>query len=262
MAEIESFEKWLWAITVLLEAGLAALLLYRKNYKKFPFFFSYVLTTIAQSTILFLCYTIWTFHSPASLVASWSTQAFVLLARALAVAEICRHVLAKYRGIWGLAWRLLLGSAILVLLYSVIAAAFEWQLIELNADRALELTIAVMLVMLFVFAQYYEVAMEPVLRSMATGFFLYSCFGVLNDTVLERWKYGYAPLWNLTGSLAYLATLLLWNWALRKGQTVATQEATLLPDGVYRTLAPEINMRLKVLNENLHRFWYPEGKRP
>jgi hypothetical protein len=122
--------------------------------------------------------------------------------------------------------------------------------------------IAVTLVILFVFAQYYEVAMEPVLRFMATGFFLYSCFGVFNDTVLERWKHGYAPLWNLMGSLAYLATLLLWNWALREGQTMATHEAPLLPDGVYRTLAPEINMRLKGLNENLHRFWYPEGKRP
>ena len=31
--------------------------------------------------------------------------------------------------------------------------------------------IAVTLVMLFAFAQYYEVAMEPVLRFMATGFF-------------------------------------------------------------------------------------------
>jgi hypothetical protein len=186
----------------------------------------------------------------------------VLLARALAVAEICRHVLAKYRGIWGLAWRLLLASAVLVLLYSIVAAGFEWRLIELNADRALELTITVVLVMLFVFAQYYQVAMEPVLRIMAIGFFLYSCFGVLNDTILERWKYGYAALWNLMGSLAFLASLLLWNWALRETQTLAGPETTLLSEGVYRTLAPEINMRLKVLNENLRGFWYPEGKRP
>ena len=104
--------------------------------------------------------------------------------------------------------------------------------------------------------------MEPVLRFMATGFFLYSCFGVLNDTVLERWKYGYAPLWNLMGSLAYLASLLLWNWGLHEAQPLATWETTLLPHDVYGTLAPEINMRLKVLNENLHRLWYPEEKRP
>jgi hypothetical protein len=262
MVAIESFEKWLWAISVFLETGLAVLLLYRKNYRTFPFFFSYVLTTIAQSIILFVCYTIWTFNSPASLAASWSTQAFVLLARALAIAEICRHVLAKYRGIWGLAWRLLWASALLVVLYSVAAAGFEWRFFELHADRALELTTAVVLVMLFIFAQYYEVAMDPVLRFMATGFFLYSCFGVLNDTVLERWKYGYAPLWNLMGSLSYLASLLLWNWALRETQTLATRKTALLPHGVYRTLAPEINMRLKVLNENLHGFWYPEEKRP
>jgi hypothetical protein len=262
MRGIGSFEKALWLISVLLEVGLTALLLYRKNYRTFPFFFAYVLTVIAQSAILFVTYKIWGFNSQASRASHWSTQGLVLVARALAVAEICRHALRKYRGIWELAWRLLLASAVLVLLYSLVAAGFEWQLLELNADRGLELTIAVLVVVLFVFAHYYEVAMEPVLRFVATGFFLYSCFSVLNDTVLERWKYAYAPLWSRMGSLAYVASLLLWNWALRERQTMATHEATLLPDGVYRTLAPEINMRLKVLNENLHRFWYPEGKRP
>jgi hypothetical protein len=262
MAQLGSFQNALWLVTVLLEAGLAALLLYRKNYRTFLFFFAYVLTVIAQSAILFVSYRTWGFDSPASRAAYWSTQGFVLVARALAVAEICWHALRKYRGIWGLAWRMLLASAVLVLLYSVAAAGFEWQFLELNAHRGLELTIAVLVVGLFLFAHFYEVPMAPVLRIMAIGFFLYSCFGVLNDTVLERWKYGYAPLWNLMSSLAFLATLFLWNWALRETQTLATQETALLPDGVYRTLAPEINKRLKVLNENLHRFWYPEGKKP
>jgi hypothetical protein len=43
---------------------------------------------------------------------------------------------------------------------------------------------------------------------------------------------------------------------------VASDKPTLLPDGVYGTLAPEINIRLKLLNENLKRFWYPEERRP
>jgi hypothetical protein len=262
MAGIDNFEKTLWAITVLLEALLAALLLYRKNYRTFPFFFAYLVTAITQSAILFCCYQIWGFRSRASEVASWSTQGVVLAARALAVLEICRRILARYRGIWALAWRLLLASAILVLLYSVVATGFEWNLFELNVDRGLELAVTVEILVLFMFAHYYEVEMEPAVRSLAIGFFLYSCFLVLNDTILERWKHNYGMLWNLLATLAYAASMLLWGWALRKELRQRASEPVLLSQEAYGVYTPEINFRLKHLNDHLSQFWDVEAKRP
>ena len=112
------------------------------------------------------------------------------------------------------------------------------------------------------FARYYEVTIEPAVRSLAIGFFLYSCFAVLNDTILESWRYRYATHWNLAGMLAYLASLLLWNWAVRERQPEITLGPALLSQGVYQTLAPEINLRLKLLNEHLSQILGPEAKRP
>jgi len=120
---------------------------------------------------------------------------------------------------------------------------------------------ATVIVLLFVFARYYEVGVEPAVRTMAIGFLLYSCFRVLNDTILEGWSHRYATLWNLLGTLSFLASMLLWSWAFRRTQPATTFEAERAPEDLYRTLAPEINARLRELNEQLRHFAHAEGKR-
>ncbi len=174
MGEIASFERILWAITILVNIGLVALLLYRKNYRPFPLFFAYMLTTTMQSGILLTSYRLWGFNSGISIGMAWTTQVTVVLARALAVGEICWQVLRKYRGIWALAWRVLVAVGVLVLLYAVTVAGLEWVYVELNADRGIELAITVEVLVLLLFAHYYEVEIEPAARSLAIGFFLYS----------------------------------------------------------------------------------------
>jgi len=62
--------------------------------------------------------------------------------------------------------------------------------------------------------------------------------------------------------LAYLASLLLWNWAVRERQPAIAVGPVLLSHGVYQNLAPEINLRLRLLNEQLHQILGPEAKRP
>ena len=262
MGEIASFEKSLWVITILVEAGLAALLVYRRNYRAFPLFFAYMLAATMQNGILLVSYRVWGFKSALSVGMAWSTQLVVVLARGLAVGEIWWRVLGKYRGIWALAWRVLVASGVAVVVYASAVASFEWRYVELHADRGLELAITVEILVLFLFAHYYEVEMEPAVCSLAIGFFLYSCFLVLNDTFLERWKLNYATLWNLLGTLAYLASMLLWGWALRKEQRVRTTDPPLLSENVYQALAPEINFRLKLLNDHLNQFWNAEAKKP
>jgi hypothetical protein len=262
MGEILPYEKILWAVTMLLAAGLAALLLYRKNYKAFPVFFVYILAVLMQNLVFVVSYRLWGFNSRVSVGMTWGTQLVVVLARGLAVGEIWWRVLRKYQGIWALAWRLLVASGALVLLYAVVVASFDWRYVSLNADRGLELAITVAILMLLLFAHYYEVEMEPAVRSLAIGFFLYSCFLVLNDTFLERWKFNYGTLWNLLGTLAYLASMLLWGWALRRELPERTTDPLLLPEDVYRVLAPEINLRLRHLNDQLTQFWNAEAKRP
>jgi hypothetical protein len=246
---------------VFLNGGLLVLLLYRKNHRVFPLFFVYVLFNFLQCFVLFGSYRIWGFNSPVSSRIAWGTQVFVIAARAIAVAQICQRVLAKYQGIWALARRLLVATATVVLLYSWAVARGRWQFAVLNADRGMELAIASVIVILLLFARHYGVAVEPAVQAIAIGFFLYSCFFVLNDTILERWMYDYSTLWNLLGTLAFLASLLVWGRGLRGRQPETTLEPEMLSPEIYRTLAPEINDRLRALNDHLGQLWYVERKR-
>ena len=261
MAEIVTLEKALWALSVLLKAGLFALLLYRKNHRVYPYLFAYVLVTLLQSPVLFATYQVWGFDSSTSSNIAWGIQGLVITARALAVAEICRRVLAKYRGVWALAWRMLLATAGLLLVYAWAVSRLNWQQAILNADRGLELAIAAAIVFLFLFVKYYEIVVEPTVLCLSIGLFLFSCFSVLNNTILENWLRSYATLWNLLGTLAFIASLLLWIWAVREKQPETPLEPELIPQAAYHALVPEINYRLKALNEQLSQFWRVEANR-
>jgi len=154
----------------------------------------------------------------------------------------------------------LLGCASLVLLYAGLAARHGLGFVLPKAERALELAIAAVIVAVFVFLRYYDVEAKREDRVLAIGFCLYSCFSVLNNTVLERFLDSYVPLWNFLEMLAFFGSMLLWIWALRKPQTAGTPK-TLLPAGVYQTLAPQFNSRLRSLNEQLVQFWKAEATR-
>jgi hypothetical protein len=188
-------------------------------------------------------------------------QAVVMFARALAVTEVCRHALARYRGIWALAWRALLSCVSIVLVYSSLAARRQWEHLLPNADRGLELSISAALVTLLAFARYYEVKVNSTDRSLATGFCLYSCFAALNNTILEHYLYKYVALWNILRMLAFLASLFLWTWAVWRSRPEAAAEEKLLPLGVYQSFVPQINLRLQLLNDQLGRIWNSEVTR-
>jgi hypothetical protein len=261
MAETLTFDRILWGATFSLNAGLVVLLLYRKNHRVLPFFFFYALLDLLHGVVVLESYRIWGFNSPISFKIAWGSEGLVIVARALAVAEVCRLVLAKYRGIWALGWRIFLAAGFLLLAYAWTVGGHSWRLVTLTAHRSLELAMAAAILALFVFAHYYQVVVEATARFLAIGFFLYSCFQVLNDTILERWLTHYSTLWNLIGTLTFLASLLLWTWALRLTQQHLASEPDLLPENRYRSLSPAINARLKSLNERLSHFWGAEEER-
>jgi len=258
MPEALTFERVLLGTTFLLNGGLVVLLGYRKNYRVFPFFSSYVVLNLLQGIALFEVYRIWTFGSTASILVAWGLQFLVILARAFAVAEICHRVLARYQGVWKLASLLLLVAAAFVSLFAWAFSQGKWRSAILSLDRGVELAIASAIVVLFFFARYYAVDLDPAVSTLAAGFFLYSAFRVLDNTLVEQWLIHSTRLWNLLGTVTFLATLLLWTWALRQAQRPATLE--LLPQDHYRSLSPAINARLKALNEQLGRFWHAEGR--
>jgi hypothetical protein len=251
----------MWAVNTATSVILLVLLADRKNYRAYPSFTFYIFVNLVLGTSLYIIYSRWGFSSRTSWLLGWGTQVVVACARALAVVEVCRHFLSRYPGVWALARRILLACAGLALLYSSLAARHQWVLVLPSADRALELSIAAVIVVLFLFARHYDVQIEPTDRSLAIGLCLYSCFRALNDTVLERYLYGYATFWSLLGMLAFFASLSLWSWGLRKSRAEEATKESLLPLGVYQSLAPQINLRLQSLNDQLCKIWKPEVTR-
>src|SRR5260370_33634214 len=127
----------MWALNTVTGVFLLALLVVRKNYRMYPAFTAYIFVNVAVATSLFFIYRLWGFSSTASWRFAWAMQAVTVCARALAVAEVCRHFLSRYTGIWALAQRLLLACAGLVLLYSGLAVRHQWALALPTADRGL-----------------------------------------------------------------------------------------------------------------------------
>jgi hypothetical protein len=261
IAGIAQFQQLMWAANTTTGIFVLVLLVVRRNYRAYPAFTFYIFANLAQAILLFVIYRHWGFSSTTAWLFCWGTQAAAVGARALAVAELCRHLLSRYPGIWALAKRILFVSAGLVLLYSGSVARHQWELALPSAERGLELAIATVIVVLFLFARYYHVRTGRADRSLAIGFCLYSCFRTLNDTIVNRYLYGYAELWSLLGMLAFFGSLLLWSWALRKSHTETTSDEKLLPQGVYQSFTPQINLRLRSLNEHLSRILKPEVTR-
>ena len=251
----------MWAVNTAAGVALLLLLVVRKNYRVYPAFTFYIFVNVAVAASLFIVYRLWGFSSTVSWRIGWATQAVTVCARAWAVIEICRRFLSRYQGIWALARRVLLACAGLVLLYSGVAVRHQWKLALPTVDRALELAIAAVIVVLFLFARYYGLRPERTDRSLALGLCLYSCFRVLNDTISDRYLYDYAKVWNLLGMLAFFASLVLWTWALRKSHRETAAEEKLLPLGVYQSFAPQINLRLQLLNDQVNKIFSSEVTR-
>jgi len=258
---IEEFQQVLWALNTVTGTLLLVLLVVRKNYRAYSAFTFYIFFNLLLGIFVFVIYRLRGGASMAYWRFAWGMQAVAVGARAVAVAEVCRHFLSRFPGIWALAKRLLLVCVGLVLAYSGLAARHSWNLAVSGADRALELSIAAVIVVLFLFTRYYDIPLESTDQSVAVGFFLYSCFYALDNTLLERYLNSFAALCSALGMLAFFASLSLWSWALRKSRVPISSEEVLLPMGVYQTLTPQINLRLHSLNDQLCKILKPEVPR-
>jgi hypothetical protein len=251
-----------WALCVVFEVCLVAILFYRRNDRRFPGFTAYIAAALVGSVSAFVAYKHWGYKSKLAYEVSWSLQAAVTVLRTLAVMELCRHVLARYRGIWLLISRLLAATFVMVAIAAAAIGGRSAGQRVLSADRAANLALAVAIVGLFVFARYYQVQPREPMRSMAVGFFLYSCFVVLNNTILATVFDRFAPFWNFLSMLAFLSSLLVWCWALRRPFAETASAPNMLPAGIYQAFSPEVNLRLRRLNERLRQLSKQPAERP
>jgi len=183
----------------------------------------------------------------------------------LATTEILRLTLRPYPGIWGLGWRLLAATSSCVILIVVLfshAPGVEEKLFQLN--RGYHLTFASAVIACLFLVRHYSIQIPAAFKLILGGFCLNSCVQVLIYTFIQiLFHQGYAVHqggWQIVSMLSFLAALILWVVALRKLFPVDDRNPASPTDSDYQRLSPEINERLRELNEKLLRLWKMEAR--
>ena len=251
MVSMPHMLKLLWACSIVLQIGLLVLLVARKHYRNYPAISAYLLISLLQSPVVYAFYSWWGYESPLAYRAAWSSQIIVVASRALVVCGICYQILAQYRGIWGMTWRILVVTAAGVLTVGLVVGRHDFVRMVSTVDLGLECSIAVVLTVFFLFARYYHIQIAASHRFMGIAFCLYSCFRALNDAVLQTFLREYSLTWNVVDEVTFLATLVLLTRAAFGLQLSPDRKVVLLPGAVYASLIPQVNKRLSALNERL-----------
>ncbi len=252
--QLTASDQALWGVGTLIEVVLCVLIVRRGLYRRLPFFSGYLALILACGALNRWAYHKWGYSSWTAWYFAWITQGVALLARGLAVAELCWSSLRAYRGIWALAWRLLLGIAVLLLLSATVDARGSTRWIVgfmLTAERGLELAAAVILLSLLLISGYYRIRLEPAQRMIVLGLCFYSSVQVLNNSFVREWLTQYIPWWNGVHLVSFQVALVIWWLALRKPLPTVAPAPALLPQKVYDKFSPQVNYRLRVLNQRL-----------
>jgi len=249
-------------LTTITELVLLVYLLRRKLFRSHPVFSAYILIVILQNVLGAVAYGIWGFQSYRAWLFGWLSQIVVETARFAAVVEVARRILSPFSGIWALGRRVLLVAAGGVLVYAALLSGEYWYKLPLNVDRGVGLAVAAVIVALLLFARYYGLPMDNLDRSLCIGFCLYSCFCVINDTLLEKWMNSYLNFWTFLGVVTFLASLLLWIGAARAySETAPARDPVVVPKELYGKFSSELNVRLRLLNEHLNQLLHPGDQR-
>jgi len=238
----------------------------RGHFRILPFLSAYITLNICQAVLLYFIYHRFGRVSDAAYVAAWWSEAITVLARVFATVEIIHMALISYRGIWGLAWRLL-GLISLVMSIAVALAAegdVDWAL--LHADRGYHLIFAMATVGCLLLIRYYQISVGRVYRTLLATLCSYSCVKILLDTVLQNILYAqyleYAAIWQLVSLFSYIVVLALWAEALWHPLPAIEPQRAVLPSSVYQQVAPEINFQLDALNKRLMGFFKIKERQP
>lgn len=258
----QNLQNILWGVNALAELALLASLVQRKLPRAVPVFSLYILSTILQAATLFVVYRLFGFRSMTAYEIGWTSQGIVTVMRWLAVVEIARRTMSPYRGIWRLAkWVLAALSAGIVAASLLLWKESSRFYFVGYLERGVQLAIAASIVGLFLFARHYRVRVAPLERMLGIGLFLYSCFSVVNYSVLQIELKTFARAWIFVDLLTFFASLLIWigavwNYGDEKmpGFLPASEgKSAGISAGEYEALAGELNGKLRTLNERLAR---------
>jgi hypothetical protein len=255
----------LWACSVVAQLIVLALLLSKQSFRKTPFFTAYIFLNLCQAAYLLTLYSIRGLSSETIQEFAWYSECVTLVAQALATTEILKITLRPYQGIWGLVWRALVLTSSFVVALVALTTRGDWEnakWFELN--RCYHLTFAAAVIACLLVVRYYSIEVPRPYKMILGGFCFYSCSEILLSNLLQtllKSQYdAFQPIWQSLSMLSFIGVVTLWTVALRKPLPVDKRLPPPPPDSVYARLSPEINERLRELNEKLLRLWKMEAR--
>lgn len=244
----------LWVGGTALELLVCVLAFYRRLYLRLPIFTVYLLLVLVHEPASWWVHFHFGEFSGAYFTSYWLMQALLLAARGMVTAELCRVVLRPYLGVWRLA-RLVLGAAAGVLvLYSGLQASQRTARLNtfvLTAERGLEFTIVVTLIILLGVSRYYGVSLDRLIVSVALGLSLYSCSAILNNSILSEWLSGWFRAYDFFRRTTFHAALLVWIQALLQPLPRPEAAPAMLGAEQYLRLAPVVSEKMRQMNDRL-----------
>lgn len=244
----------LWGVSFALQLAVFFMMAGKKLYRDFPAIFFYLLIGLIQAPVMYLIYSSKGYGSWVAFWTGWTSQAVVVIARWVVVCELCRNALGQFQGIWALTWRVLAVLGSLALLVAVALGGHDFVRLVTTFDLGLELSMTTVLVGFFLFVRYYRVVVQNSLRSIGIAFCLYSIFRAFNDSVLQTFLRNYSNTWNVVDEVTYIATLTLLGSAVYELRSEDVRRVVLLPQTAYAEIAPQVNERLKALNDRLNQL--------
>ena len=264
MKNLDAWIQYLWAASFVVQAIILALLVLRGHFRTLPFFTAYIALNLCQVVFLHAIYNRYGMNSNLAYSAAWQSEAITLIAKCLATFEVLRLVLIAYRGIWGLAWRLLTFTCVGALLGVAIAARGQAAWATMEADRGYNLIFATAVLACLALLHYYRIRVAPTYQILLAGFCFYSCVKILANTALQGFLYqrfaNFEQIWQTLTMSSYVAVLAVWAVALLRRLPAAVPLDARSPASAYLHV-PEVHYQLRAINKQLMNFWKIEEPR-
>lgn len=205
-----------WVAALLLQAALAGVLIAKKLWRRFPFFFSYCLLNFVLGLGLFVVFRL-NPHGRLYMYAYWMKEALGLLLGFALLYEIFRHLFAPYLALRRLARQIFQGAvALLILLGWVVWYAqplgesnhlqASFFLVE-QVTRILEVGL---LFSLFLFTSAFGLHWRQYVFGIALGLGVFTAVELVAVTMRLQFGLTAGSIFNMCRSVSFNASLLIW----------------------------------------------------
>ncbi len=200
-----------WYINGLLAHTLQGLLFWRSVkcvlWKRYPFFYAYLLYTAFSSVVQALPFVI---RNPAYPKVFWLVQLGSSVLRFGVAAEIYRHVFPRDSGPRRTAGKALVAALTLLAVLFWASGASPGPSIILDFLRKVALSQAVWVLLILGLAQYYGIRIGRNIWGMAAGLLIFVGIDMLNRAASDL----FLLTLRLVSPLAYVSALIIWTFAL------------------------------------------------